>query len=48
MISLSDIKKMPLSIIKEVGIRYSKKAREVAGLEDVNSVASAAVTGEIN
>jgi flagellar motor switch protein FliG len=26
---------MPLSIIKEVGIRYSKKAREVAGLEDV-------------
>lgn len=35
LISLSDIKKMPLSIIKEVGIRYSKKAREVAGLEDV-------------
>ena len=35
LIALSDIKKMPLSIIKEVGIRYSKKAREVAGLEDV-------------
>lgn len=35
LISLSDIKKMPLSVIKEVGIRYSKKAREVAGLEDV-------------
>ena len=35
LIALSYIKKMPLSIIKEVGIRYSKKAREVAGLEDV-------------
>jgi flagellar motor switch protein FliG len=35
LIALSDIKKMPLSVIKEVGIRYSKKAREVAGLEDV-------------
>ena len=36
LIALSDIKKMPLSIIKEIGIRYSKKAREVAGLEDIN------------
>jgi flagellar motor switch protein FliG len=35
LIALSDIKKMPLSVIREVGIRYSKKAREVAGLEDV-------------
>lgn len=36
LIALSDIKKLPLSIIKEIGIRYAKKAREVAGLEDVN------------
>ena len=36
LIALSDIKKMPLSVIKEIGIRYSKKAREVAGLEDIN------------
>lgn len=36
LIALSDIKKMPLSVIKEIGIRYAKKAREVAGLEDVN------------
>jgi len=36
LIALSDIKSMPLSVIKEIGIRYSKKAREVAGLEDIN------------
>ena len=36
LIALSDIKKLPLSVIKEIGIRYAKKAREVAGLEDVN------------
>ena len=36
LIALSDIKSLPLSVIKDIGIRYAKKAREVAGLEDVN------------
>jgi uncharacterized membrane protein len=36
LIALSDIKSLPLSVIKDIGIRYAKKAREVAGLEDIN------------